>query len=261
MRALARALLDARIAVRFRLWIARFRFELWRHGGRLVVEAPHGAEFDGPPVIKASTDGSGSATTVLRLGRGVRLGRDMTIEVWAQGDNLLQVGDTGRFLNNVRIALRSGSVTFGDLALVRDGVWIKADGTFVAGEEVPIGPGGRFTARTASSWPTWSGSESGSASSTPTTRSTARTSTTCESPLKLAPVRISRARRWSVRLDRAQGSADRTELGGGGERRRQTGASIEAGSVIAGKPRQGRQGSSAPMRRAPPMSRPNPPAG
>jgi acetyltransferase-like isoleucine patch superfamily enzyme len=33
-------------------------------------------------------------------------------------------------------------VTFGDLALVRDGVWIKADGTFVAGEEITIGPGG-----------------------------------------------------------------------------------------------------------------------
>ncbi len=142
MRTIARALIDARTAVRFRIWITRFRFEVWRHGGRLVVDAPYGAEFDGPPVIKATSDGEGGGTTVLRLGRGVRLGRGMTIEVWARGENLLQVGDTGRFLNNVRILLRSGSVTFGNFVLIRDGVWIKSDGRFVAGDEFLMGSWG-----------------------------------------------------------------------------------------------------------------------
>ena len=74
----------------------------------------------------------------LRFGRDVRLGRHMNIEVWAQGDNLLEIGDQGAFQDGVRIVLRSGSMRFGPKCLVRDGVWIKSDGQLTTGEEVTL---------------------------------------------------------------------------------------------------------------------------
>jgi acetyltransferase-like isoleucine patch superfamily enzyme len=104
-----------------------------------VVDAPHGALFDGAPTIKATRQGEGSATLTLRFGKNVRLGRGMTLEVWALGDNLLEAGDDVTFLNDVRISLRSGSVRFGPNSIVRDGVLIKSNGNLHAGRKVTIG--------------------------------------------------------------------------------------------------------------------------
>jgi acetyltransferase-like isoleucine patch superfamily enzyme len=140
MRSIARALVRTRKRIRFRLWVARLRFELRRHGARLVLEAPHGAEFDGPPAIKVFPDGDGSAVTTLRIGRDVRLGRDMTLEVFGRGTNLLAIGDVARFMNGVRIALRAGAIEIGSDALVRDGAWLKSDGRLVVGDTVVVGP-------------------------------------------------------------------------------------------------------------------------
>jgi acetyltransferase-like isoleucine patch superfamily enzyme len=109
-----------------------------RCGGRLRVEAPHGAGFDSSPAIKSIPEGSGGGTLTLRIGNDVWLGRKTTIEVWARGDNVLEVGDRTRFLDGVRIALRSGSVRLGQNCLIRDGVWIKSDGELVAGREVTL---------------------------------------------------------------------------------------------------------------------------
>jgi acetyltransferase-like isoleucine patch superfamily enzyme len=138
MRPLARMLRNAWRQLRFQAWIVRARLELRRCGGRLRIEAPHGARFDSSPAIKSIPEGSGSGTLTLRIGRDVWLGRKMTIEVWARGDNVLEIGDRTRFLDGVRIALRSGAVRFGPNCLIRDGVWIKSDGDLVAGDEVTL---------------------------------------------------------------------------------------------------------------------------
>jgi acetyltransferase-like isoleucine patch superfamily enzyme len=64
------------------------------------------------------------------------------LEVFARGTNELEIGDSSRFLANIRIALRSGSVHLGARCLVRDGVWLKADGAFETGPGVTLGPFG-----------------------------------------------------------------------------------------------------------------------
>ena len=140
MRAIARALREVVRAARFRAWAARLRFELWRQGGRLEIEAPHGVHFDSAPNIRAFPSGNGDGLLRLRIGRDVRLGRNMTIEVFAQGNNELAIGDGARFLANVRITLRSGTLLLGSDCLVRDGAWIKVDGTLSVGNGVTVGP-------------------------------------------------------------------------------------------------------------------------
>jgi acetyltransferase-like isoleucine patch superfamily enzyme len=138
MRSIARTARSLWYRARFLAWVRRLRLELARQGGRLVVEAPYGARFDGPPAIKAFPAGDGSGVTTLRLGRDVRLGRHATLELWAKGDNLLELGDQTRLLNGVRIALRSGSARFGPDCLIRDGVWIKVDGELMVGHGVTL---------------------------------------------------------------------------------------------------------------------------
>ncbi len=63
----------------------------------------------------------------------------MTIEVWALGDNLIEIGDDTNFENGVRILLRCGSIRFGRRCRIRDGIWIKSDGDLIAGDKVTLG--------------------------------------------------------------------------------------------------------------------------
>ena len=141
MRAVVRTAIRAWRRVRFRAWVMRLRLELRRHGARLVLDAPHRAEFERPPVIKVFPDGDGQAVTTLRLGRDVRLGRDLTIEIHGRGRNELAIGDSARLTRGVWIQLRSGSLRIGADATVRDGAWLKTDGALEIGDGALIGPG------------------------------------------------------------------------------------------------------------------------
>jgi hypothetical protein len=108
--------------LRFRAWALRVRLELRiRTGGRLIVEAPHGAILDAPPRVQALALGEGSGAFTLRIGRGVRLGRDLTIELWARGDNVLEIGDGTLIMDRVRLILRSGRISLGRRCNLRDG--------------------------------------------------------------------------------------------------------------------------------------------
>jgi acetyltransferase-like isoleucine patch superfamily enzyme len=127
--------------VRFRAWTLRLRLELRRHGARLELHAPQGATFDDSPALNVYPgEAEGSGTLTLSLGRGVHLGRGLTLEIHASGENRFVVGDRVRLMNNVRILFRSGHVSIGAESQVRDGVWIKSDGRFETGREVTIGP-------------------------------------------------------------------------------------------------------------------------
>jgi maltose O-acetyltransferase len=129
--------------MRFRAWTARLRFELRRRGAVLEIDAPHGAFFDGPPIIKVypGPDGEGSRLT-LRVGRDVRIGMDLTLEIYAEGDNTLELEDGVDIHNNVRFLLRSGAIRLGERSRVRDGVLIKSDGEVAVGSAVTLGPYG-----------------------------------------------------------------------------------------------------------------------
>jgi len=125
------ALLSLRARVRFALWAARLRAQLRRHGGRLEL---HGrARFDGPPQITIARGGR----LLLRLGEGVRLGRELQLEIDGGGE--LRLGDGVYFQHAARVTLRGGTVALGRHTHVRDRAILKSAGELSVGEEVTIG--------------------------------------------------------------------------------------------------------------------------
>jgi acetyltransferase-like isoleucine patch superfamily enzyme len=135
----ARAARERARRARFAAWAARLRVELARNGGRLDLQAPHGAVFDDPPLIKASHHGGGGGTLTLRIGRGVDLGRHTVLQVWAGADSTLEVGDESFFGQGARLQLRGGAIRLGPRVQVRDVVVLKSDGELRAGEWVVFG--------------------------------------------------------------------------------------------------------------------------
>jgi acetyltransferase-like isoleucine patch superfamily enzyme len=124
---------------RFAAWAARLRVELARNGGRLEIDAPHGALFDDPPLIKATHHGGDGGTLTLRIGRDVDLGRHTVLQVWSGGDSTLEIGDHVTFGQGTRLQLRNGAVRLGPWVQVRDVVVLKSDGELRAGEWVVFG--------------------------------------------------------------------------------------------------------------------------
>ncbi|HEY3018820.1 MAG TPA: DapH/DapD/GlmU-related protein [Solirubrobacteraceae bacterium] len=124
---------------RFAAWAGRLRVELARNGGRLVLDAPHGARFDEPPLIKASHHGGSGGTLTLRLGRDVDLGRHTVLQVWAGGDSALELGDGTTLGQGSRLVLRNGAIRLGRSVQVRDVVVLKSDGELSAGDWVIFG--------------------------------------------------------------------------------------------------------------------------
>jgi acetyltransferase-like isoleucine patch superfamily enzyme len=124
--------------LRFRAWAARLDVELRRRGGRLVLDAPHGLGFVSPPRLRVLLAGAGDGTFTLRIGRGVTLGRDVQLEVWAGGTNELSLGDDSYLLDGVRVLLRSGSVSLGARTNVRDFAILKSQGRLEVGADSQV---------------------------------------------------------------------------------------------------------------------------
>src|SRR3954452_19293187 len=101
LRSLAASARDAAKRARFRAWAAHLDIQLRRSGGRLVLDAPHGLEFDAPPALKVSMRGEGEGTLTLRIGRNVTIGRNVLLEVWAPGTNVLELHDDSYVLDGV----------------------------------------------------------------------------------------------------------------------------------------------------------------
>jgi len=121
--------------LRFRLWIVRLRLELRRRGGSLHLDAPDGARLEGPAHVDLPPAG---ARLTLRLGRGVSLGRQLTLVAAGRGE--LSLGDGVSLQHAVRIELRDGgSIAVGAGSHVRDGTVLKASGALRIGREVTLG--------------------------------------------------------------------------------------------------------------------------
>jgi acetyltransferase-like isoleucine patch superfamily enzyme len=118
---------------RFQAWARRLDVELRRRGARLVLDAPHGAQLASLPVVRVTQLGDGDATFTLRIGRGVSLGRGVTIAVWSLGTNVLELGDDAIVEDQVHLQLRGGSIRLGDATVVREFVVVRSSGQMSLG--------------------------------------------------------------------------------------------------------------------------------
>ena len=127
-----RAARQSRDRAVFAAWTTALAARLRRHGARLAVEAPHGARLDRPPRIELEPWGrAGDATLALRIGRDVRFGRDVVLEIHAPGTNVVELGDGSVVGDGVRLQVRGGAVRIGPGTRLRSGVVLKADGEIV----------------------------------------------------------------------------------------------------------------------------------
>lgn len=125
--------------VRFRLWAARTRVRLARHGCRFELHAAATPRFYGLPRIELEPVGGPTGSLVLRLGRDVRLGRDLTIDVWTGSDGVIEVGNGVTFQNRVRLQAWNGLIRLDEKVQIRDACEMKSKGELTVGARTLIG--------------------------------------------------------------------------------------------------------------------------
>lgn len=124
---------------RFELWAERLDARLRRAGGRLELDAPHGAHFHELPRVEVLPYGDGGGAFTLRLGRHVQLGRGLIIEIWGAAQTALELGDEVTFQAGTRARVWGGSIRIGPQARIRDYCFLDATGQLTLGGGVQIG--------------------------------------------------------------------------------------------------------------------------
>jgi acetyltransferase-like isoleucine patch superfamily enzyme len=109
---------------------------LWRLGGRLVVEAAGTPRLDGRLHLEL---GPSPGTLTLRLGRGVRIGRDCVIDLADGADGLIDLADGALLKSRVRLQPWGGAIHVGERTQVRDGCEFKSKGKLRVGARVLCG--------------------------------------------------------------------------------------------------------------------------
>jgi maltose O-acetyltransferase len=127
---------------RFRFWVARLKAELAARGARLIVDAPHGAVLEGLPYLRIVNRGEGDRTLTLRIGPGVTIGRNVELEVWAGGTNVLELDEYSFIMDSVHVSLRSGAIRLGPHASLRTQTIAKSEGELVFGRYAGLSFGG-----------------------------------------------------------------------------------------------------------------------
>ena len=112
-----------------------------RNGGRLVVDAPHGALLEDPPRIRARMTGDGDGTFTLRIGSNVTLGSGVRIVIWALGTNVLEIGDETLIDDQVHLHLRGGEIRIGRAAVIREFAVLRSEGLLTIGEKGNVSHG------------------------------------------------------------------------------------------------------------------------
>ena len=141
LRSAARAARLKAERARFELWARRLDARLRRAGGRLQLEAPHGAHFYELPDVEIHPYGGTAGTTTIRLGEHVQLGRPQVEDLAAAADNTLDLGDRVTLRAGTRIQLRGGTVRIGADSTIRDHCLLDAmdGGEIVLGQRVQFG--------------------------------------------------------------------------------------------------------------------------
>jgi len=123
--------------------LAAARFALWRHAvsarlGRLGVrvrwEVESPPRFWTLPRLEPVIGVSGPGSLTVRLGRDVKLGRELVLEVWTGAENVLEIGDRTTFEAFCRVQLQGGTVRLANDVHVRDLVLLKAKALLDVGE-------------------------------------------------------------------------------------------------------------------------------
>ena len=138
LRSTARSLRLGAERARFELWARRLDARLRRAGGRLVLQAPHGARFYELPRVEVLPYGGAAGSLTLRIGREVHLGRGLLLEIWAAAPALIELGDEAAFQAGTRLRVR-GSVRIGARTRIRDYGFLDASGEIVIGRAAQIG--------------------------------------------------------------------------------------------------------------------------
>lgn len=110
---------------RFAVWARRLDWALRRAGGRLELHAPHGAHFYALPAVEILPEGGPGGVLALRLGRDVKLGRLLTLEVHAGARNVLELEDRATFQTACRVQLHGGRIARVAGVQARDFVQLK----------------------------------------------------------------------------------------------------------------------------------------
>lgn len=125
--------------LRFRLWAIRLRLVVRRKGGRLTLDAPSGAHLKGAPRLEITRARDVRGTFRLEVGRGVAIGRGVSIRLDAGADNALVLGDGTILQDGVRLWLFGGRIAIGKNVILRDQAVLKTSGELSLGELVRIG--------------------------------------------------------------------------------------------------------------------------
>jgi acetyltransferase-like isoleucine patch superfamily enzyme len=141
IRSTARSLRLGAERARFEVWARRLDARLRRAGGRLVLEAPHGAHFYELPAVEVHPYGDAAGSLTLRIGRDVHLGRGLILEIWAAAPTVIELGDEVSLQAGTRLRVRggAGTIRIGARTHIRDYVFLDATGEIAIGRSVQIG--------------------------------------------------------------------------------------------------------------------------
>src|SRR4051812_39556461 len=130
--------------LRFRLWVLAMRARLARHGISLTVHAAATPRFHTLPRVELGLGDSAAAgpgSVELRLGRDVRLGRELVLQVSPGAASRLDAGDGVVFESWCRVQLEGGAITLGPGVHVRDLVLLKSKSVIDVGDGTVLSRG------------------------------------------------------------------------------------------------------------------------
>jgi acetyltransferase-like isoleucine patch superfamily enzyme len=113
------------------------RARLARLGCRLEVRAAATPRLFGLPLLEIEPTGRGALLLV--LGRDVKLGRDLTLDVRTGDGGAVVLGDRVTFQNRVRLQPWGGTIRLADDVQVRDGCELKSKGVLELGPRTILG--------------------------------------------------------------------------------------------------------------------------
>src|SRR4051794_34506600 len=141
MRSIPRAVRDVWLDLRTLRWLTRLRFELRRNGGRLKVEGWRGVRMAEQPRIRTAPLGEGTGVTTIRLSPDVMIGYGVILELYARGDNLLEVGRGARIYDGAQLDLRGGAIRIAGGCLIHGNAVLKSNGNLVLSERARVSYG------------------------------------------------------------------------------------------------------------------------
>lgn len=130
------SLLTASRALRFRLWVLVTRARLQRLGGGLVLDVAEVPRYLGLPRVEI--DGY-PGTLTLRIGREVRFGRGLVLDLAHGKDGVIELGDRVVMQNGVRLQPWGGAIRLAPAVQVRDRCELKSAGELTLGERAICG--------------------------------------------------------------------------------------------------------------------------